>query len=57
MGDQIADTLRNLSNDPAQLLQYWNNHNVIPQQPPDTLRAVLHALDAMQQPLAYLLVL
>lgn len=57
MGEQIADTLRNLSNDPAQLLHFWGSNNAAAQQSPAVLNAALHALDAMQQPLAYLLVL
>ena len=57
MGEQLADALRNLSNDPVQLLQYWGSHNAIAQQSADFFDAALHSLDPMQQPLAYLLVL
>lgn len=57
MAEQLAETLKNLSADPAQLLQYWNTHNIDVQQPADVVSAALRHLDATQQPLAYLLVL
>ena len=57
MAEQLAETLRNLSADPAQLLQYWNTHNIDVQQPADVFSASLRHLNATQQPLAYLLVL
>jgi len=57
MGEQLADTLKNLSSDPVQLLQYWGSHNAIAQQSADFYDAALHSLDPLQQPLAYLLVL
>ena len=57
MGEHIADTLRNLSNDPVALLQYWATHQNIAQQTTDILDTALRALSPMSQPLAYLLVL
>ncbi|CAK0785025.1 hypothetical protein CVIRNUC_008230 [Coccomyxa viridis] len=57
MAEQLAETLKNLSADPAQLLQYWTTHNIDVQQPLDVFSAALRHLDATQQPLAYLLIL
>ena len=57
MAEQLAETLKNLSADPAQLLQYWTTHNIDVQQPADVLSAALRHLDATKQPLAYLLIL
>ena len=57
MAEQLAETMKNLSADPAQLLQYWNTLNIDVQQPADVISAALRHLDATQQPLAYLLIL
>ena len=57
MGEHIADALRNLSNDSAGLMQYWQTHQSIAQQSADVLDVALRSLSPVSQPLAYLLVL